>query len=216
IPRSGRGFEIDGALSPLLPLVHRFRVARFDADRTTRAADVGFAEPKERIVSDTGELVWHAAGKGKNYLTIDTPRLAAALGWIGGKTIETKAVRFEVNTPFCAVSAASLDGRPLREASKILLVAAARCANTGMKWNTDRSSISDRWGGPPILIEPVEGQVGFYGHGTRQDALVSVALDGRGMPSAGQVYSRNDGDGAHVVPLRPDAATVWYAVTAHR
>ena len=58
------GFHLDGDLSPLLPLVHRFRVERFDAPRTTRVADLDFTPPDGRIVSDTGELVWDAAGKG--------------------------------------------------------------------------------------------------------------------------------------------------------
>jgi len=36
-PVWGGGFHLDGDLSPLLPLVHGFRIARFDAERTTRS-----------------------------------------------------------------------------------------------------------------------------------------------------------------------------------
>jgi hypothetical protein len=74
------GFHLDGDLSPLVPLVHRFRVERFDAPRTTRVADLDFTPPDGRIASDTGELVWDAAGKGTGRLTIDTPRVQAAVG----------------------------------------------------------------------------------------------------------------------------------------
>lgn len=215
IPRYRRGFRLDQSLSPLLPLVHRFRVAKFDAPQTTRVADVGFVEPKERIVSDTGELVWHAAGKGKSYLTINTPHTQAAVGWIGGKTIDTANVRFEVTTPFCAVSLTSLDSKPLRLSERILVVAAARCANTNMKWNDDRNSIGDRWGKPPILIEPVEGRLMLRKRGDSTPPLVRIALDGRGLP-LGRPQSPEMADRSALWLLRSEPATVWYALTAKR
>jgi hypothetical protein len=37
-------------------------------------------------------------------------------------------------------------------------VATARAANTGMKWNDERASLTD-WGTEPTVIEPVKGQI---------------------------------------------------------
>jgi hypothetical protein len=152
-------FFTEGELSPLLPLAHRLRIDKFNAAHTTQAAEIAFQQPAGRIASDTGQLLWEAAEKGAGRLTINTPRTQAALGWIGGQTLRTLDTEFHLTTPFCAVSLTALDGAPLSASKKILLVAAARCANTGMQWNADRTSISDQWGGPPLLIEPVEGQI---------------------------------------------------------
>jgi len=213
-PSREDAFHLDRTLSPLLPLVHRFRVGRFDAERTTRVEDVGFVEPKGKIESDTGELAWHAAGKGGGYLTVDTPLTQAAVGWLGGKTIETGGARFEITTPFCAVSATSLDGKPLTRSDKILLVAVARCANTGMTWNEKRNSVGDQWGKAPILIEPVAGRVALK-RDPRPSQLRFSSLDGRGLPMA-QLQSLSVQGGSVALPLRSDPTTVWYELTNER
>lgn len=203
------GFQLLGNVSPLLPLVHRFRVGSFEADRTTRADEIGFEAPKGRIASDTGELVWENAGKGKNYLTIDTPRAVAAVGWIGGKQIKLGRATFEIETPFCAVSLVSLDDKPLPPSERVLVTAAARCANTGMKWNADRTSLGNRWGGPPILIEPVAGRFSL----TRSNAappLEIVPLDGQGQAMGTERQARANA----WISLDASSPTVWHALQA--
>ncbi|MBI5394396.1 MAG: carbohydrate binding domain-containing protein [Verrucomicrobia bacterium] len=200
-------FHLDGELSPLLPLVHRFRVERFDAPRTTRAEEVAFKEPQNRIESDTGELAWEFAEKGTGRLTINTPHAQAAVGWVGGKTVKTTDAEFRLKTPFCAVSLAALDGQPLAKSKRILLVAAARCANTGMKWNKERTSVNDKWGGPPLLIEAVEGEIV-----PRRDAkaapLQLVPLDNLGRPQ------RERRGPAATVSLKAGDGTMWYLLEA--
>ena len=98
--------------------------------------------------------------------------------------MSTADAQFRLKTPFCAVSLIGLDGQPLATSTRILLVAVARCANTGMEWNHERTSISDKWGGPPLLVETVEGEVSL-----RRDAkapeLKLRPLDGRGVPKVG-------------------------------
>jgi hypothetical protein len=216
--RSSAFKRTDGEISPLLPLVHRFRVARFDAERTTRAEDVPFTEPQGRIVSDTGELTWETQGAKTGALTINTPRLQAAMGWLkqsrdghGAVKVRTADVEFNVETPFCAVSLVSLDGQPLRRSQKILVVAAARCANTGMQWNEARNSIGDRWGGSPLLIEPVVGQVTLQ-RDANAPPLRLIPLDGRGLPKGAGTSATREGTSLRL-PLRAGEATVWYALT---
>ena len=51
---------------------------------------------------------------------------------------------------------------PSLETDRLLLVATARTANTGMKWNDKRTSLTD-WGTEPTLIEPVKGFVTLRG-----------------------------------------------------
>ena len=202
-------FHLNGELSPLLPLVHRFRVERFDAPRTTRAADLGFTPPEGRIASDTGELLWEVAGKRTGRLTINTPCAQAAVGWVGGQTLKTADAQFQLKTPFCAVSLVALDRHPLAKSKKILLVAAARCANTGMEWNAGRNSIGDKWGGPPLLVEPVEGEVVLH-RASGAVALQALPLDECGRPRIDHPLNLAKRDAEIAVPLRADSATVWY------
>ena len=197
-------FFTDGELSPLLPLVHRLRIEKFNAAHTTRADEIDFKEPTGQITSDTGELLWEATDKRTGRLTINTPRTQAAVGWLGGQTLRTADAEFRLTTPFCAVSLAALDGQPLSRSKKILLVAAARCANTGMQWNAERTSISDKWGGPPLLIEPVAGEITLRRAAGTNPEL--VPLDGAGRPQAGKARTLTDG----VISLNAADATVWY------
>ena len=201
-------FFTEGELSPLLPLVHRLRIDKFNAMHTTQAAEIAFQPPAGPIASDTGQLLWEAAEKGAGRLTINAPRAQAALGWIGGQTLRTLDTEFHLTTPFCAVSLTALDGEPLSASKKILLVAAARCANTGMQWNADRTSISDQWGGPPLLIEPVEGQIQLRHAG----GLELVPLDGTGQPRAGNQSLLAAHDGTCTIRLAKADATVWYVL----
>ena len=204
------GFRLAGELSSLLPLVHRFRVAQYGVPQTTRAEEVGFAAPAGEIASDTGELAWTAGDPKQGRLLIRTPRAAAAIGAIGAQAVG-EGVSVQADTPFAAVSAISLDGKPIGESGRILVTAAARCANTGMEWNEARNSIGDRWGGAPILIEPVKGHLELR-HAAKR--LQIVALDGRGVPTgrASVVEPRN---GWFRIPLNAAGpATVWYAVTS--
>ncbi len=204
-------FHLDGELSPLLPLVHRFRIERFDASRTTRAADLGFTPPEGRIASDTGELLWEATEKRAGRLTINTPRAQAAIGWVGGRTLKTDDAEFQLKTPFCAVSLVALDGQPLARSKKILLVAAARYANTGMEWNAERTSVGDKWGGPPLLIEAVEGEI-VLRRAAGTAALQAVPLDGCGRPRTERPAEPAKRDAGIVVPLHANDATVWYVL----
>ncbi|MCX7887485.1 MAG: carbohydrate binding domain-containing protein [Verrucomicrobiae bacterium] len=211
-PRTDRiAFHLlGGQLSPLLPLVHQFRVLQFDAQRTTHIQDIAFNDPADEITSDTGQLRWTASGKGTGRLTINTPRTQAAIGWIAGQTLHTADVEFRISAPkFCAVSLAALDNEPLARSQKILLVAAARCANTGMQWNNDRTSIADRWGNPPLLIEPVEGELTLRRHPATAP-LTLVPLDPTGCAQPGKKRALP----GTVISLRSADATPWYLLTA--
>ena len=115
-----------------------------------------------------------------------------------------------METPFCAVSLVSLDGQPLRRSQKILVVAAARCANTGMVWNEARNSIGDHWGGPPLLIEPVVGEVTLQRDAGAPPPRL-IPLDGRGLPKGAGTSATREGTSLRL-PLRAGDATVWYAL----
>lgn len=88
-----------------------------DLDRNLLAAE------SNRVTSDTGEIErnWE-----DGTLTIVTPRVQAASGAIGGRTITLPDLEIQSTTASATVSAIALDGAPLSESKDILITAVAR------------------------------------------------------------------------------------------
>lgn len=61
---------------------------------------------------------------------------------------------------WAAVAMVSTDGQPLDTATRALLTVSTRQENTGMRFGAQGTELA-QWGGPPILVEPARGTVGF-------------------------------------------------------
>ena len=170
------------------PLAHSTRIESFERAGLPQLAGSD-ATP---IVSDTGELKWHHGGN-TGVVTIDTPRSQALIGFVKARRAATRNLAAAVDNDFCAITLGSLDGKPVAAASRLLLTTGARVANTDMKWNEKRTSITD-WGREPTVIEPVTGAITLTGlQGVRR---VSVrALDGGGRPLGPPVTARKTAGG---------------------
>jgi hypothetical protein len=199
-------------VSPLLPLVHRCRVDALDAPHTTLPRQIAPAPPNTNIESDTQELDWHTSGARTGHLTIDTPRLQAAVGWIGSASLSTKDVDFTIQTPFCAVSLTALDGKPLARSERILLVAAGKCWNTGMTWNTSHTSLTS-WGGPPERIEIVHGRVTLH-RDRDAPALAIASLDGSGIPIGSARAADEHAGQTESFDLSGESGSPWYILSS--
>src|SRR5262249_2022248 len=94
-------------------------------------------------VSDTGELRrnWE-----QGIFTIDTPRSEAAIGRIGGKSINLTHVDIAVSTPSATVAVQSMDDKSIGEAGAILISMGAR-------------SVPKEANGTPFYEEPVIGRL---------------------------------------------------------
>jgi hypothetical protein len=87
------------------------------------------------ITSDTNQLAWHHGGKKQGLVTIQTDESQGLIGFVGRATEPLKNLTAAVDNEFCSIILTSLDDKPIAGADRLLLVATARCANTGMKWN---------------------------------------------------------------------------------
>jgi len=94
-------------------------------------------------VSDTGELRrnWE-----QGTFTISTPRTQAAMGWIGGRRYSLPDVEIAATTRNATVAVQSLDGRPIRDSTQILISLGAR-------------SVPESHNRLPFHSEPVEGEL---------------------------------------------------------
>ncbi|UCG57579.1 MAG: hypothetical protein JSU70_22275 [Phycisphaerales bacterium] len=207
LPSSARPYFTPGfALS--IPLKHSTRITGFDK-ATERYREVSTDSP---FVSDTGDLIWHCTGGRDGRVTIETERTQALIGYLGRAGRTLRNISAELENEFCSVMLCSLDGEPISKAGRLLLVATARSANTGMKWNQKRTSLLD-WGIEPTVIEPVKGKVTL-----RDIAEVSsievILLDGAGRPLGPSIAARKVAGGYEMQLGEP--ATTWYLIRIER
>jgi hypothetical protein len=194
-----------------LALTHRTEISSFSAPTLSpRAGEVTLG--KERIVSDTGELTWEATPLDGRVL-VDTPRHQVIIGRAGERA--TSNLALALTTPFAAVQLASLEERPIAEAARLLLLAGARVANTGMRWEDEsRQSLGPQWGTAPTRIEPVTGSVTLRGlKGARKVTL--CVLDAHGQPT-GEPRTVSVVGGSATFAFTSDPATPWFLIEVER
>ncbi len=191
-----------------LPLVHATRIESLDGPPTGGFAPVS-GEP---IVSDTGEIRWSGADAGRGVVALDTPRSQFVAGFVGGSDIATRNLLPQVQTGFCAITLHALEAEAVSKASRLLLSATARVANTGQQWD-DRRRTLQRWGTPPACIEPVVGAVVLRQlEGVKE--LRVQPLDGSGRPLGPARLATRQGAGWSIALGEPP--TTWYLITASR
>jgi len=75
------------------------------------------------VVSDTGEL---RRNWDEGTYIINTPRTQAAMGWIGGKSIDLTGVKIAIATRNATVAVQSLDGNSIGQSKNVLISLSAR------------------------------------------------------------------------------------------
>lgn len=192
-----------------LALVHQTAIADFQAE--VPQPDVNaLTLPGGQIVSDTGELVWLDGADGGAVL-VDTPCFQAIVGRAGSYSVTNLILDLEM--PFAAVQVASLDGRPVTDSAKLLLVAGARVANTGMRWkDAARHTLGEAWGSAPTRIEPVRGVVTLRGLASAQSVTLQP-LDPVGQPDGDAVPFMHSTQG---ICVSLPGTTPWYVIDVVR
>ncbi len=194
-----------GGVSALAALCHAVQI------RLVPGKGQFVAQPKVQIPqgvrqSDTGEIVWDTTDPKQATYLVNAPAVRAAVGYVAGRkfNLGDVTVRFgQSANNFASFALAALDGRPIAQSKRLLLVACGRVENTGMVWNDQRTSVADRWGTAPTVVEGIALQVTVPGSLARV-----AALDGTAVPQA-EVPTSSVG-GATVLDLGPSWKTVWY------
>jgi hypothetical protein len=204
---SERPFFTPG-FDPALALMHATRIRSFTAPAGLYPA----ATTHDAIVSDTGQLTWRTGGKRNGFVTIQTDKSQGLIGFIGRATEPLQNIATGVDNEFCAIILAALDDKPISQADRLLLVATARSANTGMKWNDKRTSLTD-WGTEPSLIEPVRGFITLRNLSAAKN-IEAVPLDSGGKPLGASIPAQSTPDGYRIPIGEP--VTPWYLVRVVR
>ena len=183
-------------------------------DPNSRASTHSARSPTRRgrtgatFLSDTGELAWHHGQKRQGLVTVETDRSQALIGFVQHADKPLKNLAATVENEFCSIVLTSLDDKPIAQTDRLLLVATARAANTGMKWNDKRTSLTD-WGTEPTVIEPVKGFVTLRGINAVGQIEVTP-LDSGAKPLGKPIPAEKTADG-YRFPLG-EPATPWYLI----
>ncbi len=168
------------------------------------------AAPSGNVVtSDTGELKWDLASADHGVVTVNAPRTKAVLGYVTNKVWslgELTLVPGASQLGWCTFGATLTRGNSFTNDCSALIVATGWWENTGQVWkDTNKDSVGNKWGGPPILMEVVPFTLTLP-VGTNR---VSVwALDERGQRKAAVSVTGTETNS--IVTATADAATIWY------
>ncbi len=160
----------------------------------------------KRLESPDGRAVWDASDRTRAHVLINTPNSRAVWGLVAGQKFNLGGVQLSLGPTehnYAALILTSLDGKPLETASRILLAAVGSAENQGMVWNDARTSVGNKWGAGPTLVNGIPAEV------TLPFRVKSVqALDGRGQPQAAVVV-RVEGNTSRFT-IGPEQRTLWY------
>lgn len=134
----------------------RLRIADLDA---TSPVTPALPAPDGPVYRSAGEqLTWDVSDPAHGVYTFDGPQAQGAVGFVAGRSLALTNLALAVpsdTAQFAAVTLQSRDGLPLATSTAMLLGVFTRVENTGQVWNVDETSLDDRWGAAPALIEPI-------------------------------------------------------------
>ncbi|OYT71634.1 MAG: hypothetical protein CFK49_05190 [Armatimonadetes bacterium JP3_11] len=163
--------------------------------------------------SDTGELLWDRTQVGRSYLLVRSRLSKAAVGFIGGRTLELGdkfilEVREAPLNGFGVVAMTVLQEKPIWHA---LITAISTAENTG--WNfrelgDNRVTVGAQWGSPPtqIAVPTITLIVPYSASQVRCWALGENGARRSVVPATPQGKDRA------ALELTPKYRTLWYEV----
>lgn len=203
-------FNTDGALSPVMTMVHGVRIRTFDAARHMTSGDYYFTVPEDdNIASDTREIVRDAT---KGTMTVNTPFAqggSGALGKVSALTTGDLSVAWIEGSANTTYLWTSLDSNALDSARRSLLTITTRSLNEGAIWQYGDSSLGKNWGVGPTQLESVTLGLNFD---TGADSLHLLPLDTVGRPVGRAISASRSGSAWRVVLDLGAEKTPWFGV----
>lgn len=162
-----------------------------------------------RLASPGEKAIWDATDRKRAFVSINTPATRAVWGLIADREFELGGLRLRVGGTernYAAVVCTSLDGKPVEQSGRLLLVAVGSAENQGMTWNETRTSVGNAWGQGPTLVNGIPIEIALAA-----GVKAVHPLDGRGARRAdGPVVTSEAGVSRWQVG--PEFQTLWYEI----
>ena len=157
-------------------------------------------------------MAWYHSAPETSLVTVDSPRTQALIGFLRAQKVSDGNLEVDVENKFCSIQLSSLDSKPISQSLKMLLVAGGRVENTGQRWNSAETDVTN-WGESPTLIEPVVGTL-VLKHLESAHSIQLQAIDGSGQPIGPPVSATRAGGDWKIALGR--TGTTWYELTVSR
>jgi len=199
-------------LAPPPRLAHTHRLA-LDTNDTPQGVD----EPPSMdnghvVVADTEQLTWDLSRAGKGVVLVDTDRTKAVIGFIDGREFDLGGVNIAVHKTeqdWATVTLSAQSGNLAQPqgAASLLLVTTGLTDNTGMAWNSARTSVGTHWGRSPSRVEiiPLTLTLPYPAERVRVWTLDSRGQRDHALPV-------HDAEGRSRLELDGSTATLWYEI----
>jgi len=171
------------------------------------------AAPLGLMCSDTEQLTWKNADKGKGVVTINTPLTQGSIGFLGGNTEQLGDIDIAVENEHATVVLTSLDGKPIQKAERLLLVTHSFYMSTGMDLGADGQTVIS-FGTYPLRILPVCGEIRLKNIGAAKKVTVTP-LTAVGAPT-NQSFNAVSNRTGWTVPLKKENVSTWYQIEVSR
>ncbi len=162
------------------------------------------------MVSDNRQLTWDL-GNGKGFVTVNTPRSKAFIGYVNKRVIDLGDVRIAPGVTlqdWCAITLTVMDGNDFKSSGHILLTATGNVENTDMDWkNPEKSTVGRDWGIAPTLVEGINATITVP---VGADHVHAWSLDERGQ-RRGPISVR-ESNGSALVEIGARYGTLWYEI----
>lgn len=156
------------------------------------------------VVSQTGELQLDAAAKA---LALRTSMTEAVAFDKVGDGVELGTISVKKADGRGLLSLSSLDGVPLRQSKRQLLILASDARNSGMRFRDADQHVIENFGHLPVLIRRMTVGIRFEGFGTFK--VSPIGLDGRVRPP---VATAKSGETIQLSNDTPNGPTTYFLV----
>ena len=193
----------DGKRLSLDDLLMRRMETRFGGNTLTIEATPSPQPP-------TTSLAWDRKAGVYKFAAPNARVMVGLLGGRGALSVGSLTVTVAPSVRnFASLALVTMDGKPVGEASRLLLTAVDKAENRGVQWNPEHTFATDAWKYGPVQVTGVTADVHLP---TRAGTVVVYALDVTGkhatrVPATvanGQVSFR----------ISPDYKTIWYEIEA--
>ena len=133
--------------------------------------------------TDTREI---SIDHNKGILTVNTPRTAGVCS-VGKADLSAGPLAVSGVTAFCSVSASSMDGAPLAQSKRVLVLHVTDIRNTGAAFTNDKCTDMTKWGDLPYLAAAGEAKIALK-NANKGLTVWAVAPDGTRLRKVPATY----------------------------
>jgi hypothetical protein len=187
----------------------RLRITSFDR---TEPAKIDHPLAPGSVTSSNAELTWNRDDTQASFMRVKGAAVQGAIGFLKGSPVDLGDWSFQVGDTgpsHLAVLLQARDGVSLRETRHMILSVWTEHQNTGMQWNSDQTTVDNRWGTDPVLVRPAQLDLTLRFPSAR--ALRLYPLDETGRRRGALTAQQTGGGSSFQIDTGRDQ-TVWYEI----